>query len=92
MPVEVSAGPSVLTINQSRTFMVTDLDGQTAAESEQGVFVGDTRFLSHYAIAANSEPWVRLTSSKTASYAARIFLTNAAIATEDGEISAGSVA
>lgn len=92
MPVEVSVGPSVLTINQSGTFMVTDLDSQIAAESEQGVFAGDTRFLSYYAISANGEPWVLLTSSATASYAAQIVLTNAALATEEGEIPAGTLA
>src|SRR5262249_40304477 len=92
MPVEVSVGPPVLTINQSGTFMVTDLDGQIAAESEQGVFAGDTRFLSYYAISANGEPWVRLTSSATDYYAARIVLTNVAIATEAGEVPAGALA
>jgi glycogen debranching enzyme len=92
MPVEVSVGPSVLTINHNSTFMVTNLNGEIAAESEQGVFASDTRLLSYYAISANSEPWVRLTSSATASYAARVFLTNPTIATEEGEIPAGTLA
>ncbi len=92
MPIEVSVGPSVLTINQGSTFMVTDLDGEIAAESEQGIFVGDTRVLSYYAISANSEAWVRLTSSATDYYAARIFLTNAALSSEEGDIPAGTLA
>jgi glycogen debranching enzyme len=92
MPVEVSVGPPVLTINQGGTFMVTDLDGQIVTESEQGVFAGDTRFLTYFAIAANGEPWVRLTSSATDYYAARIVLTNPAIATEAEEIPAGTLA
>ena len=66
MPVEVSVGPPVLTINQGSTFMVSDLSGEIAADSEQGVFAGDTRFVSSYRIFANGQPWVRLTSSATA--------------------------
>src|SRR5262249_57858092 len=92
MPVEVSVGPPVLTINQGGTFMVTDLDGQIVTESEQGVFAGDTRFLTYYAISANGEPWVLLTSSATDYYAARIVLANPAITTEAGEIPAGTLA
>jgi N-terminal domain of (some) glycogen debranching enzymes len=62
MPVEISVGPPTLTINQGSTFMVTDLNGEIATESEQGVFAGDTRFVSHWSIFANDRPWVRLTS------------------------------
>lgn len=59
MSVQISVGPPVLTINQGSTFMVTDLNGEIAAESEQGVFAGDTRFVSYYAVFANDEPWSR---------------------------------
>jgi glycogen debranching enzyme len=72
--------------------MVTNLNGQIEADSEQGVFAGDTRFLSYYAISANSQSWVRLTSSVTAYFAERVFLTNALIPTEDGEIAEGTLA
>src|SRR5712691_8543563 len=92
MPFEISVGPPVLTINQGSTFMVTDLNGEIAADSEQGVFAGDTRFVSYYALFANGEPWVRLSSSPTSYFAARIYLTNSTIATEDGEIPAGTLA
>src|SRR5216683_6509593 len=92
MPFEISVGPPVLTINQGSTFMVTDLNGEIAADSEQGVFAGDTRFVSYYALFANGEPWVRLSSSPTSYFAARIYLTNPTIATEDGEIPAGTLA
>ncbi len=91
MPVEISVGPPVLTINQSTTFMVTDLGGEIAADSEQGVFAGDTRFVSYYAIFANGRPWVRLTSSPITYYAARIVLTNRAFRTEEGEVPEGTL-
>jgi hypothetical protein len=37
VPTEISVGPAVLTINNSATFMVTDLNGEIAADSEQGL-------------------------------------------------------
>jgi glycogen debranching enzyme len=89
MPVQISVGPPVLTINQGSNFVVTDLSGEIAAESEQGIFAGDTRFLSYYALFANGEPWTRLTGSAVSYYAARVCLTNTRIVTEDGVIPAG---
>ncbi len=48
MPVQITVGPPVITINQGSTFMVTDQRGEIDPESEQGVFVGDTPFVSVY--------------------------------------------
>src|SRR5207237_10674873 len=78
VPVEIAVGPPVLTINQGSTFMVTDPTGQILADpdgaptgAEQlGLFADDTRFLSHYAILANGQPWTRLSSAATSYYAA----------------------
>ena len=47
--------------------------------------------MSYYAISANGVPWQRLTSAVTAYYAARFYLTNRAIATEDGNVPAGTL-
>ncbi len=91
MPIEVSVGPPVITINQGNTFMVTDQNGEIAAESELGLFTGDTRFVSYYAISANGEPWTLQTSGATNYYAARIHLTNPLLPTETGEIPAGTI-
>lgn len=71
MPVEITAGPPLLSINQGATFMVTDLGGEIQADTEQGVFADDTRFVSYYAISANGVPWQRLNSAATAYFAAR---------------------
>jgi len=60
MPVEVRVGPQVLTINHGSTLMITDLSGEIAARSEQGVFFRDTRFVSSYRIFANGRPWLLL--------------------------------
>jgi glycogen debranching enzyme len=91
MPVEISVGPPVLTINQGSTFMVTDLNGEIAAESEQGVFAADTRFVSYYKIFANGSPWQRLTSSPTGYYGARLYFTNPPLVTEEGDILGGQL-
>ncbi|MBI4318760.1 MAG: amylo-alpha-1,6-glucosidase [Chloroflexi bacterium] len=91
MPVGITVGPPVLSINQGSTFIVTDLNGFIAAGSDHGLFAGDTRFVSYYEIFANDVPWTRLTSSATAYYAERIYLTNPQFFTETGEIRGGSL-
>ncbi len=91
MPVEISVGPSVLTINQGSTFMVTELSGEIAANGEQGLFAHDTRFVSYYAISANGEPWRLVTSSAPIYYGARVHLTNGDLTTEDLSVAAGTI-
>jgi glycogen debranching enzyme len=91
MPVEISVGPPVLTINQGNMFMVTDLGGEITSDSEMGVFAHDTRFLSYYAISANGEPWERLSSATSTYYAAKIYLTNRQFSTEDGDVQANTI-
>jgi len=86
MPVQVHVGPPVITINQGSTFMVTDERGEIDPESEQGVFAGDTRFVSFYKLYINGEPWQLLSSSAVSYYAARLYFSNPAVKTEDGEI------
>ena len=92
MPVEVTVGPPVLTINHGSTFMVTDLLGEIAANSEQGVFCADTRFVSVYRMFANGTPWQLLTSGTPTYYQARIHLMNRAFTTEDGVVPPGTLA
>jgi glycogen debranching enzyme len=91
MPIEISVGTQLLTINEGTTFMVTDLDGQIAAESELGVFADDTRFVSYYSISADGNTWRCLTSAATTHYASRVYLINDAFETETGAIPSGTV-
>src|SRR5919202_518787 len=86
MPVEGKVGPPTITINQGSTFMVTDQRGAIDAASEQGVFAGDTRFVSHYQLFIDGKPWELLTSSAVNYYAARIHLANPDATTQDGPI------
>jgi glycogen debranching enzyme len=91
MPIDITVGTPLLTINQGTTFMVTDLDGQIAADSELGVFADDTRFVSFYAISADGHAWRRLTSAATTHYASRAYLISDAFETEAGAIPTGTV-
>src|SRR5262245_61466151 len=91
MPVEIAVGSPVLSASNGATFMVTDLAGEIQADTDQGVFADDTRFVSYYAISANGVSWQRLTSAVTEYYATRVYLTNPAIATEQGAIEPGTL-
>src|SRR4028118_1831419 len=71
--------------------MVTDQRGEIDSESEQGVFAGDTRFVSFYQLYLNQARWNLLTSATTGYHTARLCLTNPTIMTEDGQIQAGQV-
>jgi hypothetical protein len=86
VPVEIKVGAPVLTINQGSTFMVTDERGEIDPDSEQGVFAGDTRFVSSCDITINRVPWDLQTSTTTDYYKAHIFFSNPKITTEQGVI------
>ena len=91
MGVEIALGPPVLSINHGATFMVTDLGGEIQADTDQGVFADDTRFVSYYAIFANGLSWQRLNSAATSYYEARVYLMNDVVPTEDGDIPEGTL-
>jgi glycogen debranching enzyme len=91
MPVEIKVGPPVLTINEGSVFMVTDERGEMDANSEHGVFAGDTRLVSYYRLYINGEPWTLLTSAAVNYYAARIELVNPALLTDEGDLPANQV-
>ncbi|MGC1676158.1 MAG: glycogen debranching N-terminal domain-containing protein [Candidatus Binataceae bacterium] len=91
MPAKINIGPPLLTISHGSTFMVTDLNGEISADSEQGLFAQDTRFVSYYAIFANGVSWTRLTSSRVTYYGARIYLINMPFTTLDGDVPAGTL-
>ncbi len=89
MPVEIRVGSPVITINQGSTFMVTDQRGEIDPESEQGVFAGDTRFVSFYQLYINGARWQLLSSSAVSYYAARLYFISPSVATENGDIPHG---
>ncbi len=88
MPIEIQVGPPSITISQGRTFMVTDQRGEINPRSDAGIYAIDTRFISYYRLFINREPWVLVNSSQLSFYAARFYLTNSKISTEDGDVEA----
>ena len=86
MSVQIRVGPPVITINQGSTFMLTDQRGEIDLESEQGVFAGDTRFVSFYQLYINGARWDLLSSSAVSYYAARFHFTSPSVATEHEDI------
>jgi glycogen debranching enzyme len=80
--------PPQIAIHQGQTVLVTEPDGQIVWPSEKGLYFLDTRIISYWAIFANGEPWELLNGGPVSYFAARIFLTNKSVLTEDGPISA----
>src|SRR5215204_35082 len=66
--------------------MVTDERGEIDPDSEQGVFAGDTRFVSSCHLTINRVPWDLQTSTTTDYDEAHIYFSNSRITTEQGVI------
>ncbi|MTJ10946.1 amylo-alpha-1,6-glucosidase [Anabaena sp. UHCC 0204] len=88
--MRISVGSPILTISHNRTFMVSDLNGQIRND-HQGIFADDTRFLSYYACYIDGCEWIRLSSTTTTYYAARIYLTNPEFTSRNGKVKEGSL-
>ena len=86
MAFKVQVGPPQIAIHQGQTVLVSEPDGQIRWPSDKGLYFLDTRIISSWAIYANGEPWELLNGGPVSYYAARIFLTNKSILTEDGTI------
>jgi glycogen debranching enzyme len=86
MALEITVGPPQLAINDGNTVLLTEQDGQIASPSDKGLYFYDTRLICSWAIFANGAAWDLLNSGNITHYAARIFLTNGTIATQDGDI------
>src|SRR5258708_27513095 len=91
MPIEVKVDPPGIIISQGRTFMVTNSAGEINRQTNEGVLAGDTRFISHYHLFINREPWTLINSSQLSFYASRTYLTNPQISTEDGDIAENTI-
>jgi hypothetical protein len=88
MAFKVQVGPPQIAIHQGQTVLITEQDGQINWPSEKGLYFLDTRIISNWAIYANGELWELLNGGPVNYHAARIFLTNKTILTEDGTIPA----
>src|SRR5579872_355511 len=91
MPLEIAVGPQKLVINQGFGFLVTEQGGEIAWPTDQGFYHADTRLMSAWRIYANGVSWDLLNAGNVAYHAARIYLTNPVIVTEQGDIPPGTL-
>jgi len=86
MAIEVTVGPALVTINRGDTFVLSEPDGCITANTDQGIYSRDTRYVSNYEIFLDGERWILQNSGAVAYYASRAYLTNPRIMTEYNEI------
>ena len=86
MAFKVHVGPPQIAIHEGQTVLVSEPDGRIDWPSEKGLYFLDTRIVSNWTIYANGELWELLNGGPINYHAARIFLTNKTILTEDGTI------
>ena len=86
MAFKVQVGPPQIAIHQGHTVLISEHDGQIDWPSDKGLYFFDTRVVSSWSIYANGEPWELLNGGAISYYAARIFLTNRSVLTEDSTI------
>ena len=86
MHVKIGVGPPQLSISEGTLVLVTEEDGQIIFPSDKGLYFFDTRMVSSWNISANGVEWDLLSSGAVAHFAARAYLTNKPIQTEDGLI------
>src|SRR5512142_1712318 len=91
MAIEVTVGPPLITINRGNTFVLSEPDGCITPYTDQGIYSGDTRYVSNYELFADGERWLLQNAGAVAYYASRAYLTNPRIVTEYGEIPAGTL-
>ena len=91
MAFKVQVGPPQIAIHHGQTVLVTEQDGQIRWPSDKGLYFLDTRVVSSWSIYANGEPWELLNGGVVSYDAARIFLTNKSILTEEGAIAPRSL-
>ncbi|HEY7243420.1 MAG TPA: glycogen debranching N-terminal domain-containing protein [Xanthobacteraceae bacterium] len=91
MTRELTAGPLHLVINQGHTVLVADRDGQMPWPGKTGLYFYDTRIISSWQLYANGEPWDLLGAANISHYAARVFLINRTIPSEQSMIPAGTI-
>ena len=91
MALEIKVGPPQITIHEGHTVLVTEPDGSVAFGTEKGLWFFDTRLISTWAIYCNGADWDLLNSAAVTHYAGRIYLTNRAFATADGDVPARTV-
>ena len=88
MPFKVQVGPPQIAIHEAQAVLITEPDGQVRWPTDKGFYYLDTRLISAWTVYADGTPWQLLNGGAISYYAARIFLTNPPIVSQDGTIAA----
>jgi glycogen debranching enzyme len=88
MPFKVQVGSPQVAIHQGQIILLTEPDGQIVWSSDKGLYFFDTRVISAWSVYANGQHWDLLSGGASTYDTARMFLTNSAFRTEDGDIPA----
>ncbi|HLW46597.1 MAG TPA: glycogen debranching N-terminal domain-containing protein [bacterium] len=83
---DIKVGPDFITVHWGYGFIASAPDGTIRGHSEQGFFLRDTRFLSHYRHQINGRKWTLLNSAPISHTAARFEFTNPALQSAAGPI------
>jgi len=86
VPLEIRIGPPHLVVHQGQTVWVSEPDGQVGDDEQKGLMFRDTRLISYWRVQANGQDWDLVSGGAISHFAARVFLTNRTIITEDGDI------
>ncbi|MCW3477698.1 amylo-alpha-1,6-glucosidase [Limobrevibacterium gyesilva] len=86
MPLEITVGPPQLVVHYGQLVWSAEPDGQVLGDSKKGLIFRDTRLISYWRLYANGESWELLNGGAVTHFAARVFLTNRAIPTQEGQI------
>ncbi|WP_295614430.1 glycogen debranching N-terminal domain-containing protein [Chamaesiphon sp. GL140_3_metabinner_50] len=88
MSAKISLVTGQITINDGGSFLLTAADGSIDDRRAQGLFVRDTRLISHYQISLDRQPLTLLTSSAITHRVARYEFTNPELLTARGIVPA----
>ena len=86
MPLEIRIGPPHLVVHEGQTVWVSEPDGQVGEDDQKGLLFRDTRLINYWRVNANGQEWELVSGGAISHFAARVFLTNRTIVTEDGDI------
>jgi glycogen debranching enzyme len=88
MSAKIALVTGQITINDGESFLLTGADGSINDKRAQGLFVRDTRLISHYEISIDRQPLLPLTSSNITHRVARYEFANPELLTAIGIVPA----
>ena len=91
MALEITIGPPQLVVHQGETVWLSEPDGSVGADETKGLLFRDTRLINYWQVFANGAQWDLASGGALSHFAARVFLLNRTILSEDGDIPARSL-